>query len=65
MSKSKPERFASVWDALADTAEHWGAPEAAQRISTVNSWYFEVARLKVAMLTGVSLLRGARQEAAE
>ncbi|MDI9736183.1 sensor domain-containing diguanylate cyclase [Stutzerimonas stutzeri] len=43
--------------ALADTAEHWGAPEAAQRISTVNSWYFEVARLKVAMLTGVSLLQ--------
>ena len=26
-------------------------------ISTVNSWYFEVARLKVAMLTGVSLLQ--------
>ena len=43
--------------ALADTAEHWGAPEAASRISTVNSWYFEVSRLKVAMLAGVSLLQ--------
>ncbi|ANF27853.1 diguanylate cyclase [Stutzerimonas stutzeri] len=43
--------------ALADTAEHWGAPEAASRISMVNSWYFEVSRLKVAMLAGVSLLQ--------
>jgi diguanylate cyclase (GGDEF)-like protein len=43
--------------ALADTAEHWGAPEAAARISTVNSWYFEVSRLKVALLAGVSLLQ--------
>ncbi|MCQ4261970.1 GGDEF domain-containing protein [Stutzerimonas stutzeri] len=43
--------------ALADTAEHWGAPEASSRISTVNSWYFEVSRLKVAMLAGVSLLQ--------
>lgn len=43
--------------ALADTAEHWSAPEAANRISRVNSWYFEVSRLKVAMLAGVSLLQ--------
>ena len=43
--------------ALADTAEHWGAPEAAACISTVNSWYFEVSRLKGAMLAGVSLLQ--------